>query len=147
MNECLYLHEPVDSPEEGDVLVWRVDGRQHDEHEDEGGAGDAGGRDGGGRRGEHDGDEGAGVELDVVHLGDEDGSDGDENGGAVHVHGGADREDELGDPLVHVVVVLHAAEGDGQSGSSASQEGRILELKCLEDIINGGARASLGQQQ
>ena len=57
--------------------------------------------------------------LDVVHLRDEDGCDGDEDGRAVHVDGGADRQHELGDPLVHLVVDPHAAEGDGQSSGSA----------------------------
>ena len=46
------LHKPVDGPEKRNVLVGGVDGGQDDQHEDEGGAGDARGGDGGGRRGQ-----------------------------------------------------------------------------------------------
>ena len=138
----LDLHKPVDGPEKGDVLVGGVDGGQADEHEDEGGAGHAGGGDRGGGGRQDDGDVVARVELDVVHLGDEDGGDGDEDGGAVHVDGGADRQHELGDPLVHLVVDPHAAEGDGQSSGSvtahfefpaiSSRARRNHEMRLLE---------------
>ena len=36
------------------------------------------------------------AELDAVHLSDEDGVGGDEEGGPVHVHRGADGQDEPG---------------------------------------------------
>ncbi len=65
----------------------------------------------------HDGDVVSCRELLVVHLGDEDGGDGDEERGAVHVDRGADGQDELGDAAVHLGFV-HAAEGDGQGGGA-----------------------------
>jgi hypothetical protein len=47
-----YLHKPVNGPEERDVLVGGVDGGENDQHEDKGGAGDAGRSDGSGGRGQ-----------------------------------------------------------------------------------------------
>ena len=131
--ECLYiscslsrLHKPVDGPEEGDVLDGSFNGREHNQHEDKGGAGHAGRGDGGGGRGQHDGHQDAGVQGDVVHLGDEDRGDRDEEGGAVHVDRGPDREHELGDPGVDLVVLLHAAEGHRESSGSANDGGKCL---------------------
>ena len=46
----------------------------------------------------HNGSVGAGVKGDIVHLGNEDGGDGDEEGRPVHVDRGADGKHELGDP-------------------------------------------------
>ena len=58
----------------------------------------------------HDCCVGSSIERDVVHLGDEDGSDGDEESRAIHVHRGSDGEDELGDARVDLVLILHATE-------------------------------------
>ena len=49
----------------------------------------------------HDGDIVGCIEGDVVHLRDEDRSDGHEQRGAVHVDRGPDREDELTDPPIY----------------------------------------------
>ena len=68
----------------------------------------------------HNGDELAGVELDVVHLRDKDGGDGDKEGRSVHVDSGSNGKDKFGDPGVHLVLHLHAVEGDWKSGSSVS---------------------------
>lgn len=61
--------------------------------------------------------------MDAVHLGDEDGSDGLVESRAVHVDGGTHGQHEPRHPLVHLVVLLQAPEGDGQSGRA---EGRAV---------------------
>ena len=52
-----HLHKPVHGPEKRDILHGSVDGGQYDQHEDQGGAGDAGRghTGGGGGQSEHDG--------------------------------------------------------------------------------------------
>ena len=63
-----------------------------------------------------DGEDLSKVEVHVVDLGDEDGRHSLVEGGAVHVDGGPHGEDEARHPLVHAVVLLQTAEGDGQGG-------------------------------
>ena len=70
----------------------------------------------------HNGGVGPSVERDVVHLRDEDGGDSDKERGAVHVDRGADGQDKLGDARVHLVLVIHAAEGDGKCGGPARRQ-------------------------
>ena len=128
---CCDSHEPVHGPEEGDVLDGNINGREDDQHEDQGGTGDAGaGNTGGGGsqagkigriRAERSQDRRGGylhhghivhwAQLDVVHLGDEDGGDRDEQSRPVHVDGGAYGENKLGDPRVNFVI-LHTTECD-----------------------------------
>ena len=60
------------------------------------------------------GDEVADVERHVVHLGDEDGGDGDEQRRAVHVDGGADGQNEPADAPVHLGLLLDTLQRDGQ---------------------------------
>ena len=50
----------------------------------------------------------------MVHLRDEDGGNSDKERGAIHVDSGANGKDKLGDELVNLVFVVHAAEGDGK---------------------------------
>lgn len=59
-------------------------------------------------RDSQDGEDLSSVQLHVVELGDEDGRDALEDGGAVHVDGGADGEDEAADAFVHAVVLFNA---------------------------------------
>ena len=54
------------------------------------------------------------VQLDVVHLGDEDGGDGDKERGAVHVDRGADGKNKLTNSFVDTSL-LQTLETDGQS--------------------------------
>ena len=93
-----YSHEPVHGPEEGDVLHGHVDGRQDDQHEDQGGAGDAGAGDTGRGGGQHHGDIVHGAQLDVVHLGNEDGGHRDEQSRPVHVDSCANGQNKLRNP-------------------------------------------------
>ena len=69
----------------------------------------AGSADAGGGGGDGDGEELPDAGVHVVHLGDEDGGDGLVQRCAVHVDGGADGEDEPGDPGVHLAALLQAA--------------------------------------
>ena len=69
----------------------------------------------------HNSGVGPGVEWDVVHLRYEDGGDSDEKRGAVHVDRGANGQDKLGDARVNLVLVVHAAEGDGKGGGPAKR--------------------------
>lgn len=61
------------------------------------------------------------VQVEVVDLGDEDGSQSLVEGGPVHVNGGSHREHEPGDALVHAVVLFQALEGDGQGGRTGDR--------------------------
>jgi len=63
-----------------------------------------------------DGEDLSEVEVHVVDLGDEDGRHRLVERRAVHVDGGAHGQHEARHPLVHSVVLLQAAEGDGQRG-------------------------------
>lgn len=63
-----------------------------------------------------DGDDLAEVQLIVVDLGDEDGSHGLVECGAIHVDGGAHGQHEAGNAPVDVVVLQQALKGDGQCG-------------------------------
>lgn len=56
------------------------------------------------------------VQIKVVNLSDENGSQSLVEGGPVHVNGGPHREHESGDAFVHTVVLFQALEGDGQGG-------------------------------
>ena len=58
------------------------------------------------------------VQVDSVHLGDEDGGHSLVKSGAVHVYSGSDRDDEAGYTPVNVVVLLQTPESDGQSCST-----------------------------
>ena len=74
----------------------------------------AGGRDG-------DGEDLANAGVHVLHLGDEDGGHGLVQGRPVHVDGGADGEDEPGDPGVDAVLLLEAVHGDGERGGAGGR--------------------------
>lgn len=65
------------------------------------------------------------VEIDPVHLRDEDGGDGLIKRRAVHVDCGTDWEDETRYSLVDAQVLLQASEGDRQGTSTAG--GKIRE--------------------
>lgn len=72
-----------------------------------------------------DGDNLPPVEVDGVHLRDEDGRHRLVERRAVHVDGGAHGQDESRHPLVDAQVVLQATERDGQgAGTAADREGR-----------------------
>ena len=81
-----------------------------------------------------------GVQLDVVHLRDEDGGHCDEERCAVHVDGGTNGQDELGDAWVHLVL-LHATEGDGEGGGPAT-EGETRGSAVQVVIRAGGDRVT-----
>lgn len=53
------------------------------------------------------------VQLKVVNLSDENGSQSLIEGGPIHVDGGPHWEHESGDTFVHTVVLFQALEGDG----------------------------------
>ena len=53
-------------------------------------------------------------------MSDKDGCHSLIEGGAVHVDGGAHGEDEARHPFIHMVVLLQAAEGDGQGGRAGA---------------------------
>ena len=74
-----------------------------------------------------DGEDLSKVEVHVVDLGDEDGRHGLVEGGAVHVDGGPHWEDEARHPLVHAVVLLQTAEGNGQGASAGGREGERVK--------------------
>ena len=63
-----------------------------------------------------DGDNLAKVQLIVVDLGNEDGSHGLVECGAIHVDGGTHGQHEAGNAPVDVVVLQQALKGDGQCG-------------------------------
>lgn len=54
------------------------------------------------------------VELDIVELGNEYGSDALEDSGAIHVYSSSDRQDETADPFVHTIVFLNTFNHRGQ---------------------------------
>ena len=67
------------------------------------------------------------VEIDPVHLSDEDGGDGLIKRRAVHVDCGTDWEDETRYSLVDAQVLLQASEGDRQGTSTAGKDtGRYI---------------------
>lgn len=68
-----------------------------------------------------DGDNLARVQLDAVHLGNEDGSHSFIQGGSVHVDGGADRQHKTSDSFVNTQVLLQTAEGNGQRTSTVGK--------------------------
>ena len=68
-----------------------------------------------------DGDDLAGVKVNVVDLRDEDRSDRLVERRAVHVDGGADGEDEASDAPVDAVVLLQTAECDRQRRRAAGR--------------------------
>lgn len=90
----------------------------------------------------HDGDEVSCLEDLVVHLRDEDGGDGDEERGAVHVDGGADGQHELGDAPVHLGL-LHAAERDGKSRGTGPRKVKKREKKREISICSERVRCVL----
>lgn len=69
-----------------------------------------------------DSDNLARVQLDAVHLGNEDGGHSLIQGSSVHVDGGADRQHETGDSFVNTQVLLQTAEGDGQCTSTVQND-------------------------
>ena len=68
----------------------------------------------------HNSDQLSRIQINPIHLCNEDGSHCDKKCCSVHVDCGPDGQNKLGDPGVHVVVLVHAAEGDGQSCSSVT---------------------------
>lgn len=68
-----------------------------------------------------DSDNLARVQLDAVHLGNEDGSHSLVQGSSVHVDGGADRQHETSDSFVNTQILLQTAEGDGQRASTVGK--------------------------
>lgn len=70
------------------------------------------------------------VQLDAVHLSNEDGGHGLIQGSSVHVDGGADRQHEAGDSFVNTQVLLQTAEGDGQCTSTVenNRTGLVIAL-------------------
>lgn len=56
------------------------------------------------------------IQFILIDLGDEDGSDGLVERGAVHVDGGPDGEHEARHAPVNAVVLQETLEGDGQGG-------------------------------
>lgn len=68
-----------------------------------------------------DSDDLAGVQLDAVHLGNEDGCNSLVQSSSIHVDGGADREHKTSDSLVNTQVLLQTAERDGQCTSTTGK--------------------------
>ena len=85
-----------------------------------------------------DGDDLSPVELDPVHLSDEDGRHGLVERSAVHVDGGAHGEHEPRHSLVDAQVLLQAAERDGQGAGTVvkREEGFCLKQLNLTGSFN-----------
>lgn len=69
-----------------------------------------------------DGENLAKVKVHVIDLSNKDGCHSLVEGGAVHVDGGAHREDETCHSFIHVVVLFQTAEGDGQGSRAAGTQ-------------------------
>lgn len=65
-----------------------------------------------------DGDDLTRVEMDTIHLGNEDGCHSLIQSSSVHVDGGSHREHKTGDSLVNPQVLLQAPEGNGKCTST-----------------------------
>lgn len=70
-----------------------------------------------------DGENMAKVKFHVIDLSNKDGCHGLIEGGAVHVDGGAHRQDEARHSLIHTNVLLQTVEGDGEGGRAAGRGG------------------------
>ena len=67
----------------------------------------------------HDGDKLSCVQVNSVHLGDEDGSHGDKERRSIHIDRRSDGNDKLRNSWINMVVFMHAAECDWESSRSA----------------------------
>lgn len=71
------------------------------------------------------------VEFHVINLSNKDGCHSLVEGSAIHVDGGTHGQDEACHSLVHTVVLLQTAEGDGQGGRAMAgvvDNGRPCEI-------------------
>lgn len=62
------------------------------------------------------------VQLKVVNLSDENGSQSLIEGGPIHINGGPYWKHESGDTFVHAVVLFQTLEGDGQGGRTENSK-------------------------
>ena len=138
-----HVEQAIHGHDEADVLHRHADGFEHHGQHNHARAGDAGGADGGQGGGDHhhhhladaQGHTGAGGQEDCGHA--------LVDGGAVHVDGGAQGQDEGGDVLVgaHLIGALlgdgeRRGRGGGGEGEDHGREGLLEELQGA-DLAEG----------
>lgn len=126
-----YLHKPIHSEKQTDVLHRGIDGRQHHEEQHQSRTGHTGRAHGGRSGGEQDSQKLTKAQHHATHLGHKDGGNSYEEGGAVHVDVAPDGEDEARDAGIDAQLVVHAAECDGQRGGAAEDVHGVCVCVCV----------------
>ena len=138
-----HIQDTVDTGDQCDALQGQADGLQNHGQHDDAGTGNTGGADGSQGGGQDDGQLLGQSQIDAEDLGDEDGADALVDGGAVHVDGCAQGQDEACDLLTDAQLLggLHV-EGQGAHGACAGEG----EDHCLTHALEELDRAHASHQ-
>ncbi len=120
-----HVEDAVDAGDERQAFDGQSDGLEYHGQHDEAGAGNARGADGGQGAGEDDHHHLSRGEVNAEDVGDEERADAHVERGAVHVDGGAQRQDEAGDFAGDAELFLEVLHVDRQRrGAGAGREGQ-----------------------